>query len=36
MICLKISRIVTGDPEHPDNWHDIAGYATLAERECRK
>lgn len=30
-IVLKISRIVTGDPHYPDNWHDIQGFAKLAE-----
>lgn len=29
MIAVKISRIVNGDPDYSDNWHDIAGYATL-------
>lgn len=29
MICLKISRIATGNPNEPDHWLDIAGYATL-------
>lgn len=33
-ICQKIARIITGNPNHADSWHDIAGYATLAEREC--
>lgn len=33
-ICQKIARIITGNPNHVDNWHDIAGYATLAERDC--
>jgi hypothetical protein len=32
-ICQKLARILTGNPNHADNWHDIAGYATLAERE---
>lgn len=33
MICVKLSRIVNGDPHYADNWRDIAGYATLvAER----
>lgn len=33
MICVKLSRIVNGDPNYADNWRDIAGYATLvAER----
>lgn len=34
MIASKISRILNGDPEYRDNWHDIAGYATLAEKNC--
>lgn len=29
MICHKIARILNGDPNHHDHWHDIAGYATL-------
>jgi len=33
MIAQKIARILNGDPNYPDNWHDIAGYATLVERE---
>lgn len=33
MMAVKISRILTGDPNHADSWHDAAGYATLAERE---
>ena len=32
MICNKIARIVNGDPSYLDNWHDIAGYATLVEQ----
>ena len=28
----KIARILNGDHNHADNWHDIAGYATLAEQ----
>lgn len=31
-IALKMSRIMTGDCDHVDNWHDIAGYATLVEQ----
>jgi hypothetical protein len=27
----KIARILEGDPDYIDNWHDIAGYATLIE-----
>ena len=33
MICVKLARIATGDPSLVDNWHDIAGYATLVEKE---
>jgi hypothetical protein len=28
-IAGKVARILSGDPEHFDSWHDIAGYATL-------
>jgi hypothetical protein len=30
-ICAKIARICTGDPNHADSWHDIAGYSQLIE-----
>ena len=29
MIAHKIARILNGNPNHKDHWHDIAGYATL-------
>ena len=29
MILHKIARIVNGDENHIDSWHDISGYATL-------
>lgn len=29
MICHKIARILNGDPNYPDSWLDIAGYAKL-------
>ena len=35
-IASKIGRILTGDPEYVDNWHDIAGYATLVEQRLTK
>lgn len=35
MIGQKIARILNGDPEYKDNWHDIAGYAQLAEARCK-
>lgn len=31
VIADKIARILNGDPEYTDNWHDIQGYARLAE-----
>jgi uncharacterized protein with von Willebrand factor type A (vWA) domain len=31
MIVHKISRMVNGDPYHPDHIKDIIGYATLVE-----
>ena len=31
MIAHKIARILNGNPNHADHWHDIAGYATLVE-----
>ncbi len=36
VIADKIARILTGDPEYTDNWHDIQGYAKLAEDRCGK
>ena len=32
MIFHKIGRIVAGDPNYADSWHDIAGYAMLIEK----
>lgn len=29
MIALKMARILTGDPDYHDSWHDIVGYAKL-------
>lgn len=31
MICSKIARIVNGDINHLDSWHDIGGYSKLIE-----
>lgn len=33
MICSKMARIVNGDFNHKDSWHDIGGYAKLIEDE---
>lgn len=33
LIFTKMGRILNGNPNHKDSWHDIAGYANLiAER----
>jgi len=29
MIAHKIARVINGDPNYADSWHDIAGYAQL-------
>lgn len=31
MIQHKVARIINGDPDYIDNWHDIQGYAKLIE-----
>jgi hypothetical protein len=31
MIAHKIGRILAGNPNHADHWHDIQGYAKLIE-----
>lgn len=31
-IASKIGRILNGNPQHIDSWHDIAGYARLIEK----
>ena len=33
MIFHKIARQINGAKDYPDNFHDIAGYAMLAEQE---
>ena len=29
MVAHKIGRILNGDPEYHDSWHDIIGYTKL-------
>ncbi len=36
MIAHKIARILNGDPEYLDNWHDIIGYTRLVEKNIEK
>lgn len=33
MIQHKVGRILNGDPNYTDSWHDIQGYARLIEEE---
>ena len=35
-ILQKIARILNGDPNYADNWHDIQGYARLVEERLPK
>ena len=34
VIVIKLARLLNGNPNHVDSWHDIAGYATLARNAC--
>lgn len=36
VIADKIARILSGDPDYADNWHDIQGYAKLVEDRLPK
>lgn len=36
MIAFKIARVLAGNPDHPDHWDDICGYAQLGGRACRR
>lgn len=36
VIADKIARILIGDPNYDDNWHDIQGYAKLVEDRLPK
>lgn len=36
VIADKIARILSGDPNYADNWHDIQGYARLVEERLTK
>lgn len=36
IIANKIGRILNGDPDYDDSWHDIAGYATLVENRIHR
>jgi hypothetical protein len=36
MIAHKIGRILNGDPNYIDSWHDIIGYARLVEQRLER
>lgn len=36
VICDKMARILSGDPDYIDNWHDIQGYAMLVENSLQQ
>jgi len=35
MFADKQARILSGDPNYSDSWHDIAGYATLIDNRLK-
>ena len=35
-IAQKMARIICGNPNEPDHWRDIAGYATLIVNDLEK
>lgn len=35
MICHKIGRILSGNPDFKDHWADIADYAELIARDLK-
>jgi len=34
LISHKVARILSGDADEPEHWHDGAGYFTLGEGRC--
>lgn len=36
VICDKIARMLNGDPNYRDNWHDIVGYAKLVDDRMKR
>ena len=36
MVAHKIGRILNGDPDYLDSWHDIIGYVRLVEQRLEK
>lgn len=36
IVANKIGRILNGDPDYRDNWHDIVGYAKLVDDRLKE
>jgi hypothetical protein len=36
MVAHKIGRILNGDPDYIDSWHDIIGYVRLVEQRLER
>ena len=36
MVAHKIGRILNGDPDYLDSWHDIIGYTRLVEQRLER
>lgn len=36
LIASKIGRLLNGNPNHHDGWHDIEGYARLIAERLRE
>jgi hypothetical protein len=36
MVASKIARILNGDPDYLDSWHDLVGYPRLIEKRLEK
>ena len=32
MVAHKVARILNGNPNYADSWHDVAGFTTLVEK----
>jgi hypothetical protein len=35
MVAHKMGRILNGDPDYADSWHDIIGYVRLVEKRLQ-
>lgn len=36
MVQHKIARILNGNPDYTDSWHDVGGYVALVEERLVK